>query len=147
MILLSICRNKGYLSWVIYGDGKVQSRGTKESVKAMGFEAIQDVGYSLEEALKALNLFLETKVSKLTNDDFIQIETSYKKIYDWLMDMNIADKYVGFVEPCLKEFQKLPLPVRVVYKSNAGLLYANKYNSADFVTSSDIKVFKATDIF
>lgn len=147
MILLSVCKNKGYLTWVVMGEGVVQERETLKVGSSNGFESTKTLGESMFRALKSLNSYVESINSTMSDDEFVRIETSSSKIYDWFVDVDIKEKYRGFVLPLIDEMQKLPLQVEVVIQKNQLMLVSNRYNSEDFVTKNEEKVFRAIDIF
>ena len=147
MILLSVCKNKGYLTWIVMGEGIVQERETLKVDSSNGYESTKTLGESMFRALKSLNSYVESINSTMPDDEFVRIETSSSKIYDWFVDVDIKEKYKGFVLPLIDELQKLPLQVEVVIQKNQLMLVSNRYNSEDFVTKNEEKVFRAIDIF
>lgn len=146
MILLSLSKSDGYLTYVLYAEGVVQKRETIKSKCTKQIESGKEFAEHMAKGLKASFGYLEDNVEKLPADTVLNIEVSNGKPIDWLIGGDIAPHYYSSVAPCITQFSKLPFEAVMEHKNKRDLR-ATKYNSSEYVTESGLKVMRLVDIW
>lgn len=145
MILISVSRSKGYLSWVAYAEGHVIGRQTKRFDERDSVASAIALSEYLQEAFKAVKGYLDDPSVPYDLSDKIVVEVSSIRAYRWLTERDISDSFYHTAMDCLTLFNELSIPVKVVLAENASRLWASKYNSEEFVTSTAPEVASALD--
>lgn len=132
MILVSLSRSHGYLTWVVYNYGKVAKRKTVP-VEGTRFD-LGLMAESLTEALKVTKNLFKANLAKADWEDKITLEMSSQHLFKWLTERRFKDSHASLALPCIEMFNELPLELDIQLHSQSGKLWADKYNKEGLVT-------------
>lgn len=145
MILISIGKSKGFVTWVSYVDGYVIGRETEENTTKAGLKSSSELAKFMSEGFKETCRLLEPLLSTL-NDRRIIVEVSSARFMEWV-DGVINKEILTEVDTMLSDLNLLPFPVVFKLVKNGGTC-ADRYNAKDYVTKKeDVKLSRLVDLF
>lgn len=154
MYSLSVCRSRGYLAYVIHNNGIREALCVEEDVAETSKERLETLVDFHIKGLNKLAVMLEEQVNLQEEDAYVVLETTSKKVSEWLTRSNISKEDEVLSEALVVAFNKLSMPVSVDYVGFEDVRAA-RYTTSKFLkegceTSSVVGAMnysRAVDIF
>lgn len=151
MYSLSVCRAKGHLAYVVHNEGVRKALLVEKDKADTLKERLSTLVEFHIKGLTKLALLLEEVVSLQDENDFVVLETTSKKVYEWLTRTNVSKEDEALYNSLVVAFNKVSLPVQVNYVS-FDEVRASRYVTSKFVEESrekntGLKFSRAVDIF
>lgn len=109
------------------------------------------VGYHIQ-GLNKLATILEENVAMQESSEYVVLETTSKKVYEWLTRSNVSKEDEALYESLVVAFNKVSMPVSISYVG-FDEVRAARYVTSKFVkesaeeNASGMKFSRAVDIF
>ena len=154
MYSLSVCRSKGYLAYVIHNNGIREAVCVEEDVAENTKERLETLVDFHIKGLNKLALILEEQVNLQEDGAYVVLETTSKKVSEWLTKSNVSKEDESLCDALVVAFNKLSMLVSIDYVG-FDEVRAARYTTSKFLKegneSSDVagvmKFSRAVDIF
>lgn len=154
MYSLSVCRSKGYLAYVIHNDGIREAVCVEEDVAETTKERLETLVDFHIKGLNKLALILEEQVNLQEEDAYVVLETTSKKVSEWLTRSNVSKEDESLCGALVVAFNKLSMPVSIDYVG-FDEVRAARYTTSKFLKEGNessnvagtMKFSRAVDIF
>lgn len=147
-MILSLVKSRFYMSWVFIADKKVIGQ------KTYSLHGLDKIGLSLKlveayvDALTSVSSYLITQINRVSDKTTLYVETNDNNVERWLrFGITKEEPLVDKLRVAVHKFNLIPCMIEVEFKKNPLTLWANKYNSEVFIEKSDLKTFRAVDMF
>lgn len=149
-----MCRNRGHLAYVIHKDGVREAFKVEvDTAESLNDRLATLVRFHIK-ALNKLSVILEENVGVLEDNEEIILETASKKVYEWLVRSNYSKEDEPLYDELVVAFNKLVLPLRIVYVGYTEVRAARYITSKHLKESQELekeqahkKFSRAVDIF
>lgn len=152
MYSLSVCRFRGHLVYVIHDSGLRKAfKVEKDKAETLKDRLSTLVDYHIQ-GLNKLATILEEVVAIQDGKDYVVLETTSKKVYEWLTRSNVSKEDEALYERLVVAFNKVSMPVSINYVG-FDEVRAARYVTSKFVRESveenagGMKFSRVVDIF
>ena len=152
MYSLSVCRSRGHLAYVIHDSGLRKAfKVEKDKAETLKDRLATLVDYHIQ-GLNKLAALLEETVAIQGSGECVVLETTSKKVYEWLARSNVSKEDEALYESLVVAFNKVSMPVSISYVG-FGEVRAARYVTSKFVkesveeNASSMRFSRAVDIF
>lgn len=154
MYSLSVCRSKGYLAYVIHNNGIREAVCVEEDVAENTKERLETLVDFHIKGLNKLALILEEQVNLQEDGAYVVLETTSKKVSEWLTKSNVSKEDASLCDALVVAFNKLSMPVSIDYVG-FDEVRAARYTTSKFLKEGNessnvagiMKFSRAVDIF
>lgn len=154
MYSLSVCRSKGYLAYVIHNNGIREAVCVEEDVAENTKERLETLVDFHIKGLNKLALILEEQVNLQEDGAYVVLETTSKKVSEWLTKSNVSKEDESLYDALVVAFNKLSMPVSIDYVG-FDEVRAARYTTSKFLKEGNessnvagtMKFSRAVDIF
>ena len=154
MYSLSVCRSKGYLAYVIHNNGIREAVCVEEDVAETTKERLETLVDFHIKGLNKLALILEEQVNLQEDGAYVVLETTSKKVSEWLTKSNVSKEDESLCDALVVAFNKLSMPVSIDYVG-FDEVRAARYTTSKFLKEGNessngagtMKFSRAVDIF
>ena len=154
MYSLSVCRSKGYLAYVIHNNGIREAVCVEEDVAENTKERLETLVDFHIKGLNKLALILEEQVNLQEDGAYVVLETTSKKVSEWLTKSNVSKENESLYDALVVAFNKLSMPVSIDYVG-FDEVRAARYTTSKFLKEGNessnvagtMKFSRAVDIF